>query len=278
MSSGPRPPFDATALFKYTESPNPEWKFGDGMTLNSPQAKQWKEDEKLGWRTWDMDETPKPARYQLLTSAIGPRPIAFVSSLSADGVPNLAPFSYFSMVAHDPPLISVSFSLAPGKPKDTRENIRLTKEFTVNIISEPWIEAANATAIDSPPEIDEWIVSGLTKEPSEVVKPPRVKESAVSLECELFHFQDICPPGSDLVTNTLVLGIIKKAHIRNAVLAEGGNSVDPEKLRPVARFGGQTYARLGDGFELPRPSWKRVQDVVYGLMGKPNGVNGHSSS
>ncbi|EPQ57493.1 hypothetical protein GLOTRDRAFT_127846 [Gloeophyllum trabeum ATCC 11539] len=269
MSS--RPPFDATASFKYTESPNPAWKLGDGLQATNPQAEQWKKDEQKGWKTWDMDKTPSRDRYKLLTSAIGPRPIAFVSSLSADGVPNLAPFSYFSMVADNPPLISIAFTLPQVKPKDTRDNIKATKEFTVNIISEPWIEAANVCSVDAPPEIDEWILSGLTRVPSDIVKPPRVKESAVSLECELFHFQDICPPGSDLVTNSFILGLIKRVHIRNAVLAEGGNTVDPEKLRPVARFGGQTYARLGDGFELSRPAWKDIADAVEGLTSQVNG-------
>ncbi|EKM54126.1 uncharacterized protein PHACADRAFT_96449, partial [Phanerochaete carnosa HHB-10118-sp] len=125
--------------------------------------------------------------YKLLTSAVIPRPIAFVSTVSSDDIPNLAPMSYFSLVspcitrvpltailtgllniqiAHNPPLLSVSFSLSPGKPKDSRENILSTKEFTVSIISEPLVEAANACSVNAPPDVDEWVVSGLTPESS----------------------------------------------------------------------------------------------------------------
>ncbi|KIP08478.1 hypothetical protein PHLGIDRAFT_69237, partial [Phlebiopsis gigantea 11061_1 CR5-6] len=104
--------------------------------------------------------------YKILTSTVIPRPIAFVSTISSDGIPNLAPMSYFSLVAHNPPLLSVSFSLSKGKPKDSRENILATKEFTVSIISEPFVEAANATSVDAPPEVDEWLLAGLTPEPS----------------------------------------------------------------------------------------------------------------
>ncbi|KDQ53550.1 hypothetical protein JAAARDRAFT_39240 [Jaapia argillacea MUCL 33604] len=263
-----RPPFNPEPSFKFTRSPNPNWKLGQGLSLEGVGAKEWKEDEEKGWKTWVTDDTPPQDCYRLLTSAIGPRPIAFVSTLSATGVPNLAPFSYFNMVAHNPPLISIAFTLSTRRPKDTRENIKATKEFTVNIISEPFIEAANSCSVESPEDIDEWIVSGLTQIPSTVVKPARVRESAVSLECELYHFHDICPPNSAEVTNSLVLGHIKLAHIRNAVLAEDGSTVDPQKLRPVARFGGMTYARLGEGFELSRPSWREIRDDVRYLTEK----------
>jgi flavin reductase (DIM6/NTAB) family NADH-FMN oxidoreductase RutF len=95
----------------------------------------------------------------------------------------LTTFQY--KVSHNPPLLSVSFSLSPRRPKDTRENILATKEFTVSIISEPFVEAANATSIEAPSDVDEWLVSGLTMEKSVGVKPAYVKESAVSMECEV---------------------------------------------------------------------------------------------
>ncbi|EGN99790.1 hypothetical protein SERLA73DRAFT_180005 [Serpula lacrymans var. lacrymans S7.3] len=259
--SSPLREFNASPSFQYTRSPNPSWKLGQSHTLQHENQKEWKSDEMQGWKTWQMDETPSRDIYRLLTSAVVPRPIAFVSTLSANGVPNLAPFSYFSMVAHNPPLISVSFSLSPKRPKDTRENILATKEFTVSIINEAFVEAANATSVEAPADIDEWQLSGLTMAKSTDVNPPWVRESAVGLECELFHTYDICPPSSDEITHTLVLGLIKRAHVRSSVMKDDG-TVDPLKLRAVSRLGGNTYARIGEGFEVPRPSWKVMRHEI----------------
>ncbi|KII92109.1 hypothetical protein PLICRDRAFT_103672 [Plicaturopsis crispa FD-325 SS-3] len=255
------PTFNVSPAFSITEPPNPAWKLGQGLAGGGVAAQQWGHEEASGWKTWELVETSSKDTYRLLTSAIVPRPIALVSSLSADGISNLAPFSYFSMVSHNPPLLSVCFSLSPKKPKDTRENILATKEFTVNIISEPFVEAANSTSVDAPAEVDEWLVSGLTKEPSITVKPPRVKESAIHLECELYQSHDIRPPGSSDPTNTLVLGLIKTVHVRGAVMNMDDGTVDPQKLRAVSRLGGMTYARIGEGFDLPRASWKNMKDA-----------------
>ncbi|KAI0315139.1 hypothetical protein OF83DRAFT_1133414 [Amylostereum chailletii] len=197
--------------------------------------------------------------YKMLSSAITPRPIAFVSTVASDGVRNLAPFSFFNMVAFLPPLVSISMTLSPQRPKDTRENILATKEFVLNLISEPFAEAANATSVEAPAEVDEWIVSGLTEEPSTTVKPGRVRESAVSLECELYSYQDIYPDGADVPSTTIILGKVKVAHVRNAVLQADGLQLDPAKLRVISRLGGSTYARVGEGFDIARPSWKEVK-------------------
>lgn len=257
-----RPPFNAAPNFKLSEPPNPQWKLGQGMLENSPLTKQWKADEEQGWKTWDTKSTSGRDVYRLLTSAVTPRPIAFISSLSADGIPNLAPMSYFNLVSHSPPLLSVSLTLSPRKPKDTRENIKATREFTVNIISEPFVEAANVCSIEAPSDVDEWKVSGLTPEPSVSVGPARVRESAVNLECELFDSIDISPNATEPPSTTLILGLIKYIHVRNAVLVEDKETVDAAKLRPVARLGGDSYARLGEGFDLSRPSWRALKDTV----------------
>jgi len=168
--------------------------------------------------------------------------------------------SYFSMVGHIPPLVSISFSLSRKRLKDTRENIAATKQFTVNIISEAFAEAANSTSAEAPASVDEWILSGLTTTPSTLVKPACVMESAVSLECELYFLKDLSPPNSDLVTTTLVLGLIQQAHIHESVLDEDGSAVDPRKLRPIARLGGTTYSRVLEGFDVERTSWKDVRE------------------
>ncbi|TDL26144.1 hypothetical protein BD410DRAFT_784186 [Rickenella mellea] len=261
-----RPPFNAAPSFNLTRSPNPQWKAGEGLPEVGVGARQWKEDEQQGWSTWNVDEMESRDIYKVLTSAITPRPIAFISSLSASGVPNLAPFSYFSMVSHNPPMVSVSFALSPKRPKDTRENIEATREFVVNIISEPFAEAANVCSVEAPASVDEWTISGLTREPSVTVRPPRVKESAVSLECELFQMFDIKPKNSETTTASVALGYIKTIHIRNAVLTQDG-VVDPGKLRAISRLGGTMYARVGEGFEIPRPSWRAMKDEAERMSG-----------
>ncbi|KAK1232337.1 hypothetical protein PQX77_004542 [Marasmius sp. AFHP31] len=177
------------------------------------------------------------------------------------------------MVSHNPPLVSVSFLLSTKRPKDTRENILSTGEFTVNIISENFVEAANSCSVEAPASVDEWIVSGLTMEPSREVKPPCVKESAVSIECKLHFHHDITALDSQQITNTLVLGLIKQVHVRESVLSPDGLQIDPALLRPVARLGGTAYSRLTDGFELPRVSWKASRDEISRLSeqaGKSN--------
>ncbi|KAK7675972.1 hypothetical protein QCA50_021085 [Cerrena zonata] len=261
-----RPSFNPTPSFKLTEPPTPGWNLGDGLPTDSTLGKRWKQDETQGWKTWDTNTTTGRDLYRLLTSAVVPRPIAFVSTLSADHVPNLAPMSYFNVVSHNPPLLSISLSLSPRKPKDTRENIHATKEFTVNIISEPFVEAANICSIEAPSEVDEWVVSGLTPEPSVSVKPARVKESAVNLECELYKSIDFVSESDGPPTTTLVIGLIKHIHIRNAVLTEDQKTVDPSKLRPVARLEGNSFVRLGEAFDVPRHSWKALKDSVEKIM------------
>ncbi|KAJ3539200.1 hypothetical protein NMY22_g4837 [Coprinellus aureogranulatus] len=164
-------------------------------------------------------------------------------------------------------MLSVSFSLSKRRPKDTRENILSTKQFTVNIISESFVEAANSTSVESPATMDEWILSGLTPEPSALVKPPLVRESAIGMECELYSFQDICAPNTSRISTTVVLGLIKRIHVRESVLDDTKQSVDPAKLHVVSRLGGARYGRLTDAFELQRIDWNNLGDTYNGLLG-----------
>ncbi|THV02332.1 hypothetical protein K435DRAFT_749328 [Dendrothele bispora CBS 962.96] len=242
--------------FHYTQSPSPSWQLGQG----APEFLE--KHASIPKKTWIMSETSSKDTYRILTSCIVPRPIAFVSTLATDGTPNLAPFSYFSMVSHNPPLLSISFNLSPKRPKDTRENILSTKEFTVNIISEAFVEAANVTSVEAPASVNEWNLSGLTMESSAEVKPAMVKESHISMECELHFSHDITDLKSSEITNTLVLGLIKRVHVRESVLTADRTQVNPAHLNPVARLGGLTYAKLGDGFDLARPSWKTIRETV----------------
>ncbi|KIJ04956.1 hypothetical protein PAXINDRAFT_94075, partial [Paxillus involutus ATCC 200175] len=173
-----QPNFDPAPSFRRTKPPNSTWKLREGISDATSLSKVWTSDGERGWKTWNLSEMPSRCVYPLLTSAIVPRPIALLSTLSREGVPNLAPFSYFSMVAHNPPLLSVSFSLSPSRLKDSRENTITTKEFTVSIVSEPLVEAANVTSVEAPADVNEWELSGLTMARSLEVKPPWVKESA----------------------------------------------------------------------------------------------------
>jgi len=271
MSSGLSsnvPPFAQAHPFKLTEPPNVSWKVGDGLS-KTPLGQDWKTDGELGWKTWNMAQTSPSDATQILNSTVVPRPIAFVSTLSAENNPNLAPFSFFQVVAYNPPIISVSFRLSPRQPKNTRDNILATKEFVVNLISEPFVEAANETSVEAPADVSEWDISGLTQEPSVHVKPARVKESAVSLECELFQSQDIFPDGATAPSATLVLGRVKYVHVRNSVLRPDGLRADPEKLRPISRISGVTYARLGEGFDLKRPEWGDIKQILEAQRSSP---------
>jgi flavin reductase (DIM6/NTAB) family NADH-FMN oxidoreductase RutF len=186
---------------------------------------------------------------RLLVFAIVPRPIAFVSTLSADGVPNLAPFSFFTAVSANPPVICFSPMIRrDGSQKDTLRNIEATGEFVVNIVSEEFKEQMNLCAPEYPPEANEFSISRLTPLASDLVKPPRVAESHVHMECRLVQVVHVSTrPGG----GSLVLGEVVRFHIDDAVLT--GDLIDPDKLNAIGRMGGPTYVRTTDRFEMKRP-------------------------
>ena len=190
--------------------------------------------------------------YKLMIGAIVPRPIALVSTVSHDGVLNLAPFSFFTGISSKPPLICFCPGPRsdPGPRKDTLINISRTMEFVVNIVSEEIAEAMNLTSGEYPPETDEFKVAELTPIPSDLVKPPRVAESPVSMECRLrlaIEFSE--EPGG----GNLVIGAILRFHVDERVISENLR-IDPDKLRAVGRLGGPTgYTRTRDRFDMVRP-------------------------
>ena len=186
--------------------------------------------------------------YHLLTSTIIPRPIGWASTLSADGMPNLAPFSFFNALSGEPPYLMLSIGQRAGDAKDTLANILATKEFVVNIVGEHVATHMNLTSGNYTPDVDEFTVSGLTRAPSRKVKPPRVAEAQVNLECVLA--QAVPLPRSEY---TLVIGEVVQFHIADDILDERGR-VDPLKLAPIARLGGSSwYTTLGRLFEMQRP-------------------------
>ncbi|KAF8576747.1 hypothetical protein K439DRAFT_1397145 [Ramaria rubella] len=263
------PPFNPGPSSKLTQPPNPSWSIGDRLQ-DDPSGLAWLEGEKKGWTVIDTATEDLRKVYTLMISGIIPRPIAFVSTISDTGINNLAPFSWFNMVSFSPPTVLISCTNL-ARPHDTAVNIKENKEFTVNIISEPFVHNANFTSVDAPEGQSEWRGSGLTMAPSVSIKPPRVKESAFSMECELSNIVELTPspniqPTSP-ATSTVIFGLVKKIHVRNDVMTEKG-TVDPALLKAVSRLGDISYARVGESFRLPRDSWADVGETVANLETK----------
>lgn len=190
--------------------------------------------------------------YKLMIGLIVPRPIAFVSTLDAQGIRNLAPFSYFTACSANPPVVCfcAAVRLGPRPHKDTLQNIQATGEFVVNVVSEDFAEKMNTTSAEAPPEIDEFVLAGLTPLASDLVKPPRVAESRIHLECRLRQVVLVSEqPGG----GSLILGDVLRFHVQDDLLS--GFKIDPDKLKAIGRMGGPTYCRTHDHFDMARPTW-----------------------
>ena len=196
--------------------------------------------------------------YKLMTGIIVPRPVALVSTMDRNGVANLAPFSAFSLAGSNPPavLFCPVLRAAPaetGNPrsglrKDTLRNIEETGEFVVNAVSEAIVAAANETAAEVPPGVDEFVLAGLTPQPSQAVRPPRVTESPAQMECRLLQVVYVGrAPGAGVV----VIGEVLRFHIREDLVEDF--RVDPAGLDAVGRMAGNTWVRTRDRIELIRP-------------------------
>lgn len=190
--------------------------------------------------------------YQLLTTTVIPRPIGFISSLSPEGVANLAPFSFFNAVCGEPPMIM--FAASNRQPlKDTLRNVHAMREFVVNIVSEEIVEQMNLTAADYAPHVSEFDVCGLTPVPSDLVRPPRVLESPVNLECRVHNIIEV---SSKPMGGSVVIGEVIRFHVQDSII-DKDMFIDPEKLKPVARLGGPSYSRIRDRFDMLRPAVKK---------------------
>ncbi len=205
---------------------------------------------------FDFAELSARDRYKLLVATITPRPIAWVVSQNASGRLNAAPFSFFNAFSGEPPVIGIGVSShEPGRPKDTRRNIRETGEFVVNLVSEETVEAMVITAIEFEAGVDELAEAGMKTLPSVRVKPPRIAISPVAMECELMQIVDLGPD------NALVLGRVLAMHVHDEmVLDREKHHIDTPKLKLVGRMHGTGwYARTRDRFEVPRiarANWK----------------------
>ena len=198
----------------------------------------------------DTEALPNRERYQLLTSLVVPRPIAWVSTRSAVGARNLAPFSYFAAVSATPFLVSVSIGSRRGEPKDTLRNIRETGAFCVNVVTEPQLAQMNETAGEYGPEVDEFVRAGLQVAQAEAVDAPYVADCPAVLECRLFKEVELEGSG-----NTLVIGEVLRVRLSDdAPLIPATLLADSVALRPVARLWGDLYSTLGEIPVLARPS------------------------
>ena len=200
---------------------------------------------------FDMDKLAVQDRYKLMSSSITPRPIAWVTSQSAEGVRNAAPYSFFNMMAADPPLIVLGLMRRPdGTFKDTAANILSTKEFVVNLVSERDAPAMNQTCIDAPPGMDELDMNGIETAPCARVTPPRIASAPVSFECRLFQAIE---PGP---ASTIVLGEVVEMHIHDRFIDTEKLHVDTLAMNLVARMhGAGWYTRANDLFQLERPTY-----------------------
>ena len=199
---------------------------------------------------FDFARLPAPDRYKLLAGSVTPRPIAWITSQSAEGARNAAPFSFFNVMSAEPPLVAVGMMRRPdGTFKDTSANLLETGEFVVHLVCESDAAAMNLTCIDAPPGVDEIALAGLEVGPSVAVAPPRILSAPVAMECRVWQTIDT---GASLI----VLGQVLHFHIADAFVDAARLHVDAAAMGLVGRAGGAGgYVRSTDRFQMQRPVW-----------------------
>ena len=187
------------------------------------------------------------AAYRLLISVVVPRPIGWTSTIGVDGTLNLAPFSFFNAVSNMPLTVMISVGQRKGALKDTLRNVQETGEFVINLVNEELATAMNETSGEWAYEVNEFDRSGVTPASSIDVKPPRVAEAPIALECQVKQIVSVID-----TTYTMILGRVLRFHLRSDLLRPNG-MVDALRLKPLARLGGDEYATLGGVLEMKRP-------------------------
>lgn len=190
-------------------------------------------------------------RHLFMGNLVVPRPIALVSTISPEGIYNLAPYSLFNIVCYHPvPIVFYTpMRKADGLKKDSLVNVELTKEFVINLVTEEIAEKMNITSSYYPPEVDEFKESQLTPVPADIVKAPLVKESPFNLECRLYQ---IVPFGSPDIAGDMIMGEVLRVHVGDEFWNDG--IIDANKAHLIGRMGWGLYSRTRDLFELKRPS------------------------
>ncbi|MGN7402472.1 flavin reductase family protein [Cytobacillus praedii] len=197
----------------------------------------------------DPDFMSERENYKFLIGSIIPRPIAFVTTMSKDGVLNGAPFSYFNIVSSNPPMISLSIQRSNGNMKDTARNILESKEFVIHIVDEENVEKINQTSASLPSEQSEVEAADLTPVQSMRISVPGVKESKIRMECILEQSLEL--GGTDTPGCDMVIGRVVQFHIEDGIYEKG--RIDPMGLAAISRLAGQSYAKIGEIFEIERP-------------------------
>lgn len=198
---------------------------------------------------FDTEKTDPSVLYKLLTGTVIPRPIGWIATVDEKGINNLAPFSYFNMVSHDPPCVMFSTGREKDNYKDTLNNVLQNGQFVVNLVTLEVVEQMNATSEAVHSDVDEFELTNLTPIDSVYIKPKRVKESPIHFECEMIHhyFMDNKDGGGACI----VIGKIKTIHIDDSILMEN-NRINLEVYKPIARLAGSNYSMLGELFSVKR--------------------------
>lgn len=200
-------------------------------------------------RTIDPQNNTERDNYKLLVGSIIPRPIAFVTTQSEEGILNGAPFSYFNIVSSNPPLISLAIQRRDGQQKDTAKHINAGKEFVVHIVDEDNVEQINQTAATLPPDLSEIELARLDPVNSSKISVPGIKQAKIRMECVLERSLELGgdeQPGCDFI-----IGKVVQFHIDDQLYENG--RIDPDKLAAVSRLAGSSYAKMGETFEMVRP-------------------------
>ena len=215
---------------------------------------------------FDPDKNDHGLSHNPYKSCVVPRPIGWISTVSSGGVPNLAPYSQFQNLTYDPPYVMFAANQnTRGRRKDTVVNVEQTGEFVYNMATYDLREAINRSAAEVPPEVDEFMVAGVTKTPSVRVKPYRVAESPIQFECR--YYQTIRLPGNGpMGTVDLIVGRVILVHIKDEVIRPDGR-LDILKIRPLARLGYFDYTTVDSIFEMVIPG--ENENLLLGLVGTP---------
>lgn len=198
----------------------------------------------------DPKQLTERENYKFLIGSIIPRPIAFITSMSEDGVVNAAPFSFFNIVSSNPPMISVSVQRKQGEMKDTARNIKENRQFVVHIVDTNNVEKVNETAANLAPEESEVEKVGLTLVDSTTIRVPGVKEAKIRIECELETALQLGGDGENAGCD-LIIGKVTYYHIEESIYKDG--RIDPIGLAAVSRLAGNDYAKIGEQFTIERP-------------------------
>jgi flavin reductase (DIM6/NTAB) family NADH-FMN oxidoreductase RutF len=197
----------------------------------------------------DPSKNTERENYKFLIGSIVPRPIAFVTTLSDEGIVNGAPFSYFNIVSSNPPMISLAIQRSAGRQKDTARNIIQLKEFVVHVVDENNVEEINKTAASLPPHESEIELTNLTPVESIKISVPGVKEAKIRMECIVEQSLEL--GGQDSPGVDLIIGKVVQFHIDEHIFEKG--RIDPIGLGAVSRLAGTNYAKIGEIFSIERP-------------------------